>query len=316
MRSGAAAGTSGYFHETALYGDDNELLDVVVPFLQGGLDAGEPTVVTFAERNTNLVRAVMGPDSGVRFLPGADQYARPATAIRTYQDMFAAFVAEGAAQIRVVGDVPHPGTGGSWRDWVRYEAIINHAYDAYPLWGLCPYDTRTTPAEVIDDVLATHPHIAHGTHHAPNRSFDRHHRVLERLPDATPFDLEATAPDVVLKNPSARHARHVVQAYAERAGLGEDDQQAVVVTVSEFVTNALVHGAAPHRLELWSEPGQVVLAVTDAGHGTTDPCAGLTKAPRTDGGMGLWLAHQLCTDVALRHHQDGFTASAVVGRRD
>ena len=83
MRSGPPAGTSGYFHETALYDSDQELLDIVVPFLQGGLDAGEPTVVTFGEHNAQLVLDAMGPACGVQLLPGADQYARPASTIRT-----------------------------------------------------------------------------------------------------------------------------------------------------------------------------------------------------------------------------------------
>ena len=46
MRSGAAAGHRGYFHEAAFYSSTEEFLAVVVPFLREGVAAGEPIVVT------------------------------------------------------------------------------------------------------------------------------------------------------------------------------------------------------------------------------------------------------------------------------
>jgi hypothetical protein len=40
VRTGAAAGHRGYFHETAFYSSDEEFLAIVVPFLEGS-DAGD-----------------------------------------------------------------------------------------------------------------------------------------------------------------------------------------------------------------------------------------------------------------------------------
>ena len=50
MRSGAAAGHPGYFHETAFYGSDDEFVDIVAPFVRDGIAAGEPTVVACGPR--------------------------------------------------------------------------------------------------------------------------------------------------------------------------------------------------------------------------------------------------------------------------
>ena len=160
MRSGAASGTEGYFHEAALYGSDDEFLAVVLPFLTDGVDAGEPTLVTLGEANSQLVRSALTNTRGISFMPGEMQYARPAASIRAYQELMAEHTRKGATQIRIVGDVPHPGVGVEWGWWARYEAAVNDAYDAYPVWGLCPYDARRTPTEVLADVTRTHPHLA------------------------------------------------------------------------------------------------------------------------------------------------------------
>jgi anti-sigma regulatory factor (Ser/Thr protein kinase) len=314
VRSGAAEGTTGFFHEAALYGSDEELLDVAGPFLQGGLDAGEPTVCAFADHNARLVRDAFGPDCGLLFLPGADHYAQPATAIRGYQELFGRLAGEGAEQIRVVGDVPQPGTGGTWRDWARYEVVVNTAYEPLPIWGLCPYDTRTTPDMVLDDVLASHPRLSTADgRHLHNERFDPQ-RVLERLPEVGPDPLQTRTPDVVLLDPAPVDARRATLAVATEVGLTKSDLDTLLLVVTELVTNAIRHGDAPVVLELWTEPGRVVVAVTDRGSGPADPCAGLVRTEQPEGGLGLWLAHQVCADVALHRHDHGFTARAAVGR--
>jgi hypothetical protein len=50
MTPAAPAGHRGMVHEVAIYSSDDEFLGVVVPFLQGGLEIGAPTVVALANR--------------------------------------------------------------------------------------------------------------------------------------------------------------------------------------------------------------------------------------------------------------------------
>ncbi|MGE3589164.1 MAG: anti-sigma factor RsbA family regulatory protein, partial [Ilumatobacteraceae bacterium] len=273
MRSGAAAGYSGFFHEAAFYSSDDELLDIVVPFLRDGVANGEPAVVAFAERNATLTRNALGDVDGVTFLPGGDQYGRPASTIRSYLELFEDLASTGAEQIRVVGDVPHPGTGCSWHGWARYEAAVNRAFDSLPVWGMCPYDTRTTPDHVLTDVAETHRHLADGDgRHTINGAYRDPAALLAGWIDR---QVERPAPDEVIFEPTAKDARDLARHTARQAALGAVRSDSLVVSVSELVTNASLHGTSPVCLEISSAPGRVHVAVTDRGPGPSDPFAGL-----------------------------------------
>ncbi|MGH3914257.1 MAG: anti-sigma factor RsbA family regulatory protein [Pseudonocardiaceae bacterium] len=315
MRMGTAAGHRGYFHETACYGSDEEFLSIVVPFLEGALEAGEPAVVALGEANTRLVRAATADRPGLAFLDGEIQYARPASTIKTFREMLAEHVAHGARQIRVVGEVPHPGRGVPWEWWARYEAAVNHLYDEFPVWGLCPYDTRITPAEVLDDVVRTHPYLATADgRHLTNARFEDPTEFLARRPAAEGDPLEAAPPVVDLVDPTPVVARRAVSDVARATGLDRAEIQDLVLVVSEVVTNGICHGRAPVRLRTWTAPDRIVTTVTDQGHGPTSPFIGLLPTPDTSSaGLGLWLAHQLCSHVTLGRTDEGFTVRLVAG---
>jgi anti-sigma regulatory factor (Ser/Thr protein kinase) len=315
MRTGAAAGHQGYFHEGAFYGSDDEFLSLVVPFLEDGLAAGEPTLVAFDQWNEKLIRGAMGPASGLSFLNGVAQYARPAGAIKKYRTMLAAHVAGGAKQIRVAGDVPHPGLGASWDWWARYEATVNHAFAEFPLWGLCPYDTRITPDDVLADVERTHPHIASaGGGHRPNSGFEDPAAFLNRLGPAEPDPLESASPSAELRNFTPSAARDAIFRVAADTGVPASDVDDLVIAVSEAVANGERHGVAPVRLRLWAGSDRLVATVTDQGRGPDDPFAGLVPARNSAGGLGLWIVHQICARVTMSTGEDGFTLRMVVGR--
>lgn len=154
MRTGATAANHGFAHDAVCYGSDEQLLAVVVPFLLQGLEAGEPTMVALDERNAERVRSVMPATEQLSFLPHV--HTRPASTIRTYRAMLARHVATGAQRIRLVGEVPASDLGMAWQGWARYEAAVNHAFQEFPLWALCTYDTRLTGPQVLDDVARTH----------------------------------------------------------------------------------------------------------------------------------------------------------------
>ncbi|MDG6106184.1 sensor histidine kinase [Dactylosporangium aurantiacum] len=312
MRSGAAAAHRGYFHETGFYGSDEEFLAMVVPFFADGLAAGEPVVSAFAPANQRLVRDAFGAGCGIRFVDGEAQYLRPAGAIRGYRAMLADYVAAGATQIRVAGDVPHPGVGALWDWWARYEAAVNRAYDDYPIWGLCPYDTRITPANVLRDVRRTHPHIATAAGHDTNPTFTDPVAFLAESRAGWRDPLEAHTPDVRLADPSAAQVRAAITAVAAGTGVSGEDVGGLQLSATEAVTNAICHGAAPVDVRIWAAPDRIVVAVHDVGPGPTDPFAGLLPIDESEiGGRGLWLMHQLCAFVSLHRASDGFTVRLV-----
>src|SRR5690349_7058792 len=59
---------TGFFHETAFYGSDDDFLAHAVPFLEDGLRAGEPSVVACTESNASLLRAALG-DAALIYRP-------------------------------------------------------------------------------------------------------------------------------------------------------------------------------------------------------------------------------------------------------
>ncbi|MFE9692495.1 anti-sigma factor RsbA family regulatory protein [Micromonospora sp. NPDC005806] len=314
MRTGAAAGHVGYFHEAVLFDSDEHLLAVVVPFLLGGVEAGEPAVVGLGERTGELVRRALPAGSGVTFLPDGDRYARPTAAIRSYRKLLAGYVAGGARQIRIVGAVPAVALGSTWDWWARYESAINHAYDDFPLWSMCAYDTRLAPPGVLADVACTHPRVARpdGSHvptgvYTEPRSYLAAHRPMLLDP------VQRAAPLLELTDPTPAEARAAVHA-ADRGQLPADDVDDLVVAVSEMVGNALRHGLPPIRMRLWSAPDRIVATVHDRGPGPADPYAGLLPASNgAVGGLGLWITHQSCNHVALYHDADGFTVRLTAG---
>ncbi|MFC7546001.1 anti-sigma factor RsbA family regulatory protein [Plantactinospora sp. GCM10030261] len=313
MRTGAAAGHRGYFHEAVCYGSDEDLLAVVLPFLLGGVAAGEPTVVSFGERNAALVRSALPADSGVEFLTGGAVYARPTGAIRSYRRMLADHVANGARQVRIIGELPPDALGATWDWWARYESAINHAYDEFPLWSMCAYDTRTTPSTVLMDVERTHPRFARPDgSHVPSHLYTEPVTYLAEDRPMLPDPLQATAPLIELTDPSPGAARSAVYA-AHHGQLTPDDLDDLVIAVSEVVTNALRHGRPPVVLRLWSAADRVVVAVEDGGAGPKDPFAGLLPANNGSGGLGLWITHQSCNHVTTQRGPDGFTIRLTAG---
>jgi MEDS: MEthanogen/methylotroph, DcmR Sensory domain len=126
--------------------------------------------------------------------------------------MIADLVAAGARLVRMVGAVPRPGLGASWDKWARYEAAVNHAYAPFPVWGLCPYDTRSAPDYVVADVLATHPYLATVDDHLSNRRCQDPAVFLAARAPGGPDPLEAAADPVVdLVGPTAAAARDAVR---------------------------------------------------------------------------------------------------------
>jgi anti-sigma regulatory factor (Ser/Thr protein kinase) len=314
MRTGAAAGHTGHFHEALCYRSDDEFLAVVVPFLLDGVAAGEPTLVSLADDDAARLRQALPAGAEVVFLPG-DVYGRPAAAIRAYRDVLAAHSAAGAQQIRLLGELPSAVFGPVWDWWARYEAGANRIYDDFPLWSMCAYDARAATPRVLDDVARTHPRIAtpEGRHVVNDRFMDPE-TFLRRTVPVGDDPLQHTPPAIDLIDPLPAAARAAVE-HLDRGRLTERSIEDLTTAVSEAVTNAIVHGRPHVRARYWVADGRIVVAVTDRGTGPTDPYAGLVPtAGRDIGGFGLWLIHQLCDHVALQRHDDGFTVRMTVGR--
>jgi anti-sigma regulatory factor (Ser/Thr protein kinase) len=309
MRTGAARGQRGHFHEAGFYRSDAEFGELIVPFAEEGITAGEPVILGYDARKSSLLRSWLSDPSAVDFVGDEALYATPARAIAAYRRLFEFHVAMGAGQIRIAGDVPHPGNGGWFEGWDRYEAAVNTVWQDFPVWGRCLYDANTAPPAVLDVVERTHPRIVwpSGQRRESGRYQDT--LVFEGLP-YVPDPLERSSPVAELVNQPAADTRHLLAQIA-RGRIPATIATDLLIGATEAVTNAQRHGRPPVTVRIWAMPDHVVVTVHDTGPGPADRLAGLVPVPSsTPGqhlGMGLWVTHQLDIDVTLRHAGDGFT---------
>lgn len=314
MRTGSAQGLAGHVHEAGFYASDAEFLALIVPFVTGGTDAGEPVVIGYDERKCDLLRAELPRTDAVDFIVDSGLYATPAGAIEAYRLQFERHVAAGAEQIRIAGDVPHEGNGGRFAGWDRYESAVNVVWQDYPVYSRCLYDSTTTAQPVRDVVERSHRRVLtpDGGHDSP-----RFQEVteFERVP-AADDPLERTPPALALVDPSLRETRCRV-AEAARGRVDAATLTELLFAVSEAVTNARLHGRPPLTVTGWTGAQRIVVRVHDTGPGPPDPLTGLVPAPRgcTGAGLGLWLSHQFThIDIELLTAVDGFGVRMRGGR--
>ncbi len=130
-----------------------------------------------------------------------------------------------------------------------------------------------------------------------------------RTPPVPDEPVETTRPvlaeDAVTDYGGLRHAiRERLSTVDGPADLVED----YLLAVDEMTSNAVRHGDPPIGVRLWAAPGRLVCTISDAGTGWDNPFAGYGPAHGEDlshGGMGLWLARQLCDHVAICRDEHG-----------
>lgn len=307
MRTGPARGQAGNFHEAGFYRSDAEFLALIVPFVTDGMAAGEPVVLGYDARKSDLLRAELPRAVGVTYIVDPSLYATPARAIEAWRRQFERHLAGGAEQIRIAGDVPHEGNGGRFAGWDRYESAVNTVWQDYPVWSRCLYDATTVSDEVRDVVERTHRRLvtADGGASASPR-YQEVPQFQSLPPKGDP--LETAAPAVRLVGASLKRTRRRVEDVAR----GKVDAAALddlMFALSEAVINAQLYAPPPTTVTVWTGQDRIVVHVHDTGPGPADPLTGLVPAPddTTGAGLGLWLSHQLAgVDVALIA-TDGFT---------
>src|SRR5262249_61605398 len=99
MRTGAAHGHVGHFHEAGFYRSDAEFRTLIVPFAEEGIAAGEPVILGYDARKSALVRAWLTAPSAVGFIGDKTLYATPARAIATYRRLILISFCYGRRQI-------------------------------------------------------------------------------------------------------------------------------------------------------------------------------------------------------------------------
>jgi anti-sigma regulatory factor (Ser/Thr protein kinase) len=306
MSSPAAA---EYRHEVFFYRDDDEFVAELTAYLREGLERDETLIVVEPTAHLELLREALGTDgAAVHWLDMVDIGPNPARLIPLWTDLVGA-VSDGRP-VRGVGEPAFPGRRpAELVECEVHEALVDTAFAASrPGQLLCPYDRRL-PAAVQAGALRTHAgwRDAHGGGPSP---------AYVPPDDVDLATLSACAPlppptDVVLRGDFGRRdvaaVRRTVRAYARSCGLGAEKVEGLELAASELASNCIRHGGGQGAIAMWREPDAVLVEFSCRGR-LTDPLAGRRRPdPLGEGGMGLYLVHQVCDLVQTRTGAAGTT---------
>jgi anti-sigma regulatory factor (Ser/Thr protein kinase) len=289
-------------HTAFVYSSDAEYVEAAVDFLRAGLEAGHGAVVSAPRDRQALVRAALGPISEeVDFLDLAGAGDRPA---RTLAAQYAALyerLRRFPAMRLLVGVEPGPPQNG-WPDWLGYEAALERALAAMPVWALCGYDARRASAPLLETVLPVHPELIGGARPSGPRA-DPAKILRELTPPPRPLpELRTVAHG---EDPEA--LREQLAAALAALGVGGSRALETVLAANEAILNAFRHAAPPVEVRLGRVGNRVVCEVVDQGEGFDDPLIGFDPPGDPAGrAPGLWVVRQLVRDLEAFPTASGF----------
>jgi len=150
-----------YRHEAFLWHDAADFTAGMVPFLEDGLEAGEPTLVAVVAEHAAWLKEALGSRADeIEFVDMRELGRNPARIIPAWQDFLDAH-ADQPRPVRGIGEPIWPGRRAEELvECQLHEALLNVAVDPdLPFWLICPYDAEQLAPEVIDEAYRSHPVI-------------------------------------------------------------------------------------------------------------------------------------------------------------
>jgi anti-sigma regulatory factor (Ser/Thr protein kinase) len=299
-----APGADPFRHQAFLYADEADYLAGTVPFVEEGLDAGEPVLVVVPQERLELLRTALPTTHPL--LQMADMRLlghNPARLIPAWTDFARPLLAEGRSTRAVGEPVWSERTADELAECAWHETLLNLAFsDAAGFSLLCPYDTFALDPAVIEGTHGSHPHMSGADQSDGNPAY------LDTVPDfldgpmsPVPEGVEWTAFDGSGHVELRARTREVAVA----AGLDPQTVDDAVLAVNEAVANTVRHGGGRGQLRTWIDRGAFVCEIRDAGR-IDDPLVGRRRPVIGQaGGRGLWLMTQICDLVQIRRVKGG-----------
>lgn len=293
-------------HEAMVYDTDERFVDVLAPFVAGGLVAEEKVCVVSRPSNIDLLRDALGADAAdIDFLDASDWYRTPARTIAGYHRTVDAARADGATRLRVVGEVEFGSSPAEHAAWTRYESILNSVFAAEPAWIICPYDARRLAKDVVESARRTHLY-----ERTSARCSELCNSFVEPEVFVGPLPLDmggGLLTDMDLDS-DVHRVRVALEHLGSETGLPADRISEVALVISELVTNVLRHGRLPARMRASRDAQCLTVEVTDSGRTRLDPMVGFRR-PAGDGigGAGLWIARQIADRLEIHTGHHGTT---------
>jgi anti-sigma regulatory factor (Ser/Thr protein kinase) len=303
-----------YVHEAVFYESEEQLVATTAPLFRQALAAGEDVVLVCSEAHNRAVLEALGDDDRVLVLPRPEIYTKAVSAVAYFRDFAQERVSAGATRVCVLGEVDFGSDGRALDEWRRYEALLNHALSAFPVWSLCGYDTRVMDQEVLTTADLTHPFVRRGGVQAVN-PVQVDPAELLRVADAALSPVQDREPTMTIPVLDLHELHVQVKDFLAGAGMALEPADDFLIALHEVAINGLRHGEPPVTARFWDAPGRIECTVTDRGVGFDDPFAGYVRGggkELPEGGFGLWLARRLCDEVVMGRSDEGFTTRLVV----
>ena len=290
----------GLVHDAFVYSSQDEFLAGTLPFLEGGIEHGEPILAAPTHANALLLQERLGERaSAVDWAENAESH-RTVERLGIFLDYIDRHVEAGATRIRLLGEPCWPTDGGPGvTEWKRYESFLNLALAPHPVWLVCPYDGNSLATDIVEDACRTHPNMGHGEGRAPSPEYVDPTDFSRRLDRTLLTRPPADAAEGYFK--SAAAARRFVADRARIAGLSLDRLKDAELAAGEVSANVFAHAADVARIRTWTEDDAFVFDIDDTGRGIEEPFPGYAIPEATaQSGRGLLMARRLADVVQAR----------------
>jgi anti-sigma regulatory factor (Ser/Thr protein kinase) len=295
-----AVESSGLVHDAFVYSSEDEFLAGSLPFLEEGVERGEPILAAPTHANARLLQERLGRRVGSVDWAENSESHRTVERLGLFLEFIQGHIDRGAARVRLLGEPCWPERGGPGvAEWKRYESFLNVALAPHRVWLVCPYDSSRLAPDIVEDARRTHPSMGFGESRADSPDY------------LDPIDFARRIDDVRLPRPPAEAAegyfrtaadvRRFVREHGLPAGVEAERLEDAELAASEVAANVFRHAADVARIRAWTEDDRFVCEIDDTGRGIHDPFAGYElPEPTAPAGRGLPIARRLADVVEVR----------------
>ena len=313
----AGAPTGEFVHAAVLYASDEQLRDLLLPYLDEGLRRRENILAVISEDARRVLHDALGD--------GADlvQWGSAGVSYDRLGQMFEGFASyldqqyRGGVRTRVIGEFDADSNPDRVSQFLRYEAMANEVYAPYGYPVVCLWDQRRYPPDVLAQVRAVHSQLLDTSGLIPNPEYCLPIDYLtrdQRSPPAAPADLDLAVH--LDSSDDLGRLRRRLRSWGASCGMGDEDTDDIVIAVDEIATNALEHGQPPGCVRGWTTPDALFVQVDDRGRGCIPATTGYQR-PSTGArrGRGIWIARHLADVLTTHTSPTGTTVAMRFARR-
>jgi hypothetical protein len=295
-----------YRHEAYLWHDATDFAAGLVPFIEDGLNAGEPVMVAVIPEHTGWLQEALGPRaSEVTFVDMGQLGRNPARIIPAWQD----FLDRNSGDNRPVRGIGEPIWPGRRPEELLecqlHEALLNVAVDPeLPFWLICPYDAERLSPDIVEEAHRSHPVIVEADSYVGSVRYGGRHHV-DALFTAELAELASDPIVTTFTSDDVSRLFAYVRLEVYVAGLSAEKASDLAAATQRLAQSSLHRGAAGGTVRIWRQAHALTCevaddtVVNDVLHGRREPFG--------EDHDGLWLANQLCDLVQMRSTPAGTT---------